>query len=60
MQKWEFYNDLWIAFNVSKAGNTRYIVCAKTMGSRGEREVARFKSRAEAKAFCKGMAMAKM
>ena len=60
MQKWEFYSDTWIGVTVSKAGNTRYCVLKATRGSRGERELARFKTRAEARAFEKGLAMAKM
>lgn len=60
MKKWQYFDKTWVCENVSKAGNTRFVVCVETMGTRGERELARFKTRAEAVAFAKGMAMAKM
>ena len=60
MRKWEFYSDTWIGEHVLKSGKTRYCVLKRTMGTRGERELARFKTREEARAFEQGLAMAAM
>lgn len=61
MLKSDFYTDTYTALSVSsKTGRDTYCVCIPTKGPKGERVLARFKTRAEARAFERGYGMANM
>lgn len=60
MRKWELYSDTYIALHVLESGKDRYCVCTQAEDPRKDRELARFKTREEARAFEQGLAMAAM